>query len=136
MQNLSQIIATIKQEFTATLATITNETALESVRVAFLGRKGKIADLMEQLFDASIQRRSDELALGDSAPFTGSSDGARVRRESDQSRIVAVFFTHQLSQRDLPVGAHLGGSRVTHMRVMRPHDDSSGLGSTLPVQVG
>jgi phenylalanyl-tRNA synthetase alpha chain len=55
MQNLSQIIATIKQEFTATLATITNETALESVRVAFLGRKGKIADLMEQLKNLPVE---------------------------------------------------------------------------------
>lgn len=55
MKNLSQIIEAAKQEFTTTLSTITNETALESVRVTFLGRKGKVADLMEQLKSLPVE---------------------------------------------------------------------------------
>lgn len=57
MKNLSQIIETIKQEFTAILPTISNEPVLESVRVAFLGRKGKIADLMEQLKNLPVEEK-------------------------------------------------------------------------------
>lgn len=57
MQNLSQIIEAIRQEFTSALKAVSSETALESVRVAFLGRKGKIADLMEQLKNLPVEEK-------------------------------------------------------------------------------
>jgi phenylalanyl-tRNA synthetase alpha chain len=57
MKNLSQIIETVKQEFTTTLASINNETSLESARIAFLGRKGKVAELMEQLKSLSVEEK-------------------------------------------------------------------------------
>lgn len=55
MKSLSQELEIIKQEFTTALATIINESSLESVRIAFLGRKGKIAALMEQLKNLSVE---------------------------------------------------------------------------------
>lgn len=55
MKNLLQALDTIKQEFTATLSTITTQAHLEAVRVAFLGRKGKIVDLMEQLKNLPVE---------------------------------------------------------------------------------
>jgi alpha,alpha-trehalase len=70
------------------------------------------ARLMEQFFDASVQRRPDELALSDSAPFTGRGHCTRIRRESDQTRIVTVALTYQLPQGDLAIGADFGGSRT------------------------
>jgi phenylalanyl-tRNA synthetase alpha chain len=57
MKSLSQEIDIIKKELTAAIATITNENSLESVRVAFLGRKGKIADLMEQLKTLPVEEK-------------------------------------------------------------------------------
>jgi phenylalanyl-tRNA synthetase alpha chain len=57
MKSLSHTLDTIKKEFAAALATATNETSLESVRVAFLGRKGKIADLMEQLKNLPVEEK-------------------------------------------------------------------------------
>jgi phenylalanyl-tRNA synthetase alpha chain len=57
MKSLSQELDIIKQELASAIKTITNETALESVRVAFLGRKGKIADLMEQLKNLPIEEK-------------------------------------------------------------------------------
>jgi phenylalanyl-tRNA synthetase alpha chain len=49
MKLLSQQLDLIKKEFATALSTITDDVSLESVRIAFLGRKGKIVDLMEQL---------------------------------------------------------------------------------------
>lgn len=57
MKNLSQEIEIIKKELTTAIASITNETNLEAVRVAFLGRKGKIADLMEQLKNMPVEEK-------------------------------------------------------------------------------
>jgi len=57
MKNLSQELDIIKNEFDDVLKTITTETSLESVRVTFLGRKGKIADLMEQLKNLSVEEK-------------------------------------------------------------------------------
>ncbi len=57
MKSLSQEIDVIKKELTTAIATITNENSLESVRVAFLGRKGKIADLMEQLKTLPVEEK-------------------------------------------------------------------------------
>jgi len=55
MKNLSQELEIIKQELTTALAAARDENSLESIRVAFLGRKGKIADLMEQLKNLSLE---------------------------------------------------------------------------------
>lgn len=57
MKNLSQALDSVKQELAIALQTITNETVLESVRITFLGRKGKVAQLMEQLKDLSIEEK-------------------------------------------------------------------------------
>lgn len=57
MQSLSQNIEIIKTELATALITVTNEASLESVRVTFLGRKGKIVDLMEQLKNLSVEEK-------------------------------------------------------------------------------
>src|SRR4029079_205824 len=57
MKSLSQSIDITKQELISALTAITDENTLESVRVAFLGRKGKIADFMEQLKTLSIEEK-------------------------------------------------------------------------------
>jgi phenylalanyl-tRNA synthetase alpha chain len=57
MKNLSQELEIIKKELTTALASARDENSLESVRVAFLGRKGKIADLMEQLKNLPIEEK-------------------------------------------------------------------------------
>jgi phenylalanyl-tRNA synthetase alpha chain len=57
MKSLSHTLDIIKEECTAAIKTVTNEASLESVRVAFLGRKGKIADLMEQLKNLPVEEK-------------------------------------------------------------------------------
>jgi phenylalanyl-tRNA synthetase alpha chain len=57
MKSLLQELDIIKKELIAAIATITNENSLESVRVAFLGRKGKIANLMEQLKSLPVEEK-------------------------------------------------------------------------------
>lgn len=57
MKSLSQELDIIKKELNAAIAAITHETSLESVRVAFLGRKGRIADLMEQLKNLPVEEK-------------------------------------------------------------------------------
>lgn len=57
MKNLSQIIESTRQEFTTAIQSVSSETTLESVRVRFLGRKGKIADLMEQLKSLPVEEK-------------------------------------------------------------------------------
>jgi phenylalanyl-tRNA synthetase alpha chain len=57
MKSLSQELEIIKKELAEAITAATNENALESVRIAFLGRKGKIADLMEQLKNLPIEEK-------------------------------------------------------------------------------
>jgi phenylalanyl-tRNA synthetase alpha chain len=57
MKSLSQQLDLIKQEFATALSAIADKTALESARIAFLGRKGKIADLMEQLKNLPVEEK-------------------------------------------------------------------------------
>jgi phenylalanyl-tRNA synthetase alpha chain len=57
MKNLSQEINLVKQEFIAALATVAHQAALESLRVSFLGRKGKVAMLMEHLKDLPVEEK-------------------------------------------------------------------------------
>ena len=49
MKTLSHKIDTVKEEFDVALKTITNENSLEAIHITFLGRKGIIANLMEEL---------------------------------------------------------------------------------------
>lgn len=57
MKNLSEQLNIITQEFNAALKTIANESNLESIRVEFLGRKGKVAELMEQLKNLPVEEK-------------------------------------------------------------------------------
>lgn len=57
MKSLPQALEIITQEFADAIKTISTLTILESVRVAFLGRKGKIADLMEQLKSLPVEEK-------------------------------------------------------------------------------
>lgn len=57
MKSLSQEIEITKQELVAALASITNEAHLESIRITFLGRKGKITDLMDQLKNLPVEEK-------------------------------------------------------------------------------
>jgi phenylalanyl-tRNA synthetase alpha chain len=57
MKSLSQALEIITQELATTIQTISTLTHLESIRVAFLGRKGKIADLMEQLKNLPVEEK-------------------------------------------------------------------------------
>ncbi len=57
MKSLPQALEIITQEFADAIKTISTLTILESIRVAFLGRKGKIADLMEQLKSLPVEEK-------------------------------------------------------------------------------
>jgi len=57
MKSLSQALEIIAQEFADAIKTISTISTLESTRVAFLGRKGKIVDLMEQLKSLPIEEK-------------------------------------------------------------------------------
>lgn len=57
MKNTLQIIENLKQELITALASASNEKALELVHIAFLGRKGRIATLMEQLKTLPIEEK-------------------------------------------------------------------------------
>ncbi|HSC25487.1 MAG TPA: phenylalanine--tRNA ligase subunit alpha [Candidatus Babeliales bacterium] len=57
MKDISQKIETIKQELIAALAVAIDENFLEGIRITFLGRKGKIASLMEQLKQVALEEK-------------------------------------------------------------------------------
>jgi len=57
MKNISQELDTIKAELIYTITSASNEPSLEAIRIAFLGRKGKIAHLMEQLKNLSLEEK-------------------------------------------------------------------------------
>jgi len=57
MKILSQELDIIKKELITAIADITHEESLESVRITFLGRKGKIANLMEQLKNLPVEEK-------------------------------------------------------------------------------
>ena len=91
---------------------------------------------MEQFFDASVHRRSDELRSAipphSLAAVTVPEYVVNpIKRESSPSAL-----TYQLPERDLAIGAHVSGSRVADVRVVCPNNDSSGLRSAVPVQMG
>ena len=57
MKSLSQELEIIAQEYADAIKTISTLPSLESVRITFLGRKGKVADLMEQLKPLSVEEK-------------------------------------------------------------------------------
>ena len=57
MKSLSQNLEIITQEFADIIKTISTQAHLESVRIAFLGRKGKVTDLMDQLKHLSVDEK-------------------------------------------------------------------------------
>jgi phenylalanyl-tRNA synthetase alpha chain len=57
MKNLSENLQSIQNEFTAALAKARDENAVEAIRITFLGRKGKIVDLMEQLKCLALEEK-------------------------------------------------------------------------------
>lgn len=82
-----------------------------------------LSDLMEELFDAAGQRRTDVFAFRGPAPVARSCDGSAVRREPDRYRVVGMRLTEELTDVDLTLGAELGGSRISDVGVVRPHHD-------------
>ncbi len=57
MTPLSQQIDVVKKEIQAAIQAVKNEHMLEQIRIDFLGRKGKIADLMHQLKQLSVEEK-------------------------------------------------------------------------------
>jgi len=57
MKSLSQTLDIIKKELVTALASASDEKTVESIQIAFLGRKGRIAALMEQLKDLSLEEK-------------------------------------------------------------------------------
>src|SRR5438105_425529 len=53
-------------------------------------------------------------------PITGCSNGTRVGAEADQSRIVVVAFSDELTDVEFAFATHRGSSRITDMGVMFP----------------
>lgn len=50
-------LQTLKQEFLARLASVSNEAELDALKIEFLGRKGKIADIMAILKNLSLEEK-------------------------------------------------------------------------------
>ena len=54
MKNLEQNITIFEKELKTAIESATSQDELERVRVAFLGRKGKVTKLMSQMKNLSI----------------------------------------------------------------------------------
>jgi len=57
---MKERIEQLKIEFSAALAAATTEDALEALRVAYLGKKGQIADLMKNLRDVADKKSAGQ----------------------------------------------------------------------------
>jgi phenylalanyl-tRNA synthetase alpha chain len=57
MNDIDSIISALHTAFTEALARTHNQVTLEAVRVEFLGRTGKVADLMAQFKDFSLEQK-------------------------------------------------------------------------------
>lgn len=57
MKNFNQIIEQLKQEYQQQLKSVTQEADLEVIRTAFLGRKGKLAELTDNLKQLSLEEK-------------------------------------------------------------------------------
>ena len=63
MKSLAQEIDIVQKELVTAITTSANETSLEAIRVEFLGRKGKIANLMEQLKNSNVIHKSNLMPM-------------------------------------------------------------------------
>ena len=88
---------------------------------------------VEERLIAVGQRRAHPLALDRPAPIRGGGDAAGVGGEADVDRVVAVALAHELADVQFAAVGHLGGARVAHVRVVRPHDHPGG--AAVAVQV-
>ena len=59
MEPFNQALETVEKEYRAALAAATTSDALETVRIAFLGRNGRIAHLMEQFRALSTEQKRE-----------------------------------------------------------------------------
>ena len=59
MENLKAHIQTVSSEFLSALAKASNEKELEDVRIAFLGRSGRMAELMSALKTLSVEEKRE-----------------------------------------------------------------------------
>src|SRR5256714_9334751 len=55
---------------------------------------------------------------------------ARIGREADQARVIAVALAHELADIPFPAMTHLGGAGIAQMRVVLPYND---LASAIPL---
>jgi phenylalanyl-tRNA synthetase alpha chain len=73
MKSISQQLEFVKQEFTNALKSITLATDIEAVRIAFLGRKGTIATLMEQLAQKNALEKNFDVSAYKYSKLKGTS---------------------------------------------------------------
>ncbi len=59
MQSLDQQIKDLKKNFLSQLDKADSQDALEEIRITYLGRKGKIADLMDQLKNLPLEEKKE-----------------------------------------------------------------------------
>src|SRR5690606_28976195 len=78
------------------------------------------AGFVQQLFIAAAQAWPHSLALGRCIPVRGGGDGAGIGREADQTAVVAIAATGELTDVVLAALAHLGGGRIADVRVVLP----------------
>lgn len=86
MAHLKDQINQIKEQYSNALTTVTNDKELEDVRIAFLGRSGHIATIMEQLKTLSLEEKKEfGPALNELKQFVQSSYNERKQELIDQT---------------------------------------------------
>src|SRR5436853_7091492 len=83
-----------------------------------------LPDFVEERFNTSSQPRPHQPTLNDLIPVAGRAHRATIRRETNETRIVAVSLAHELSDIDLPSATHLRRARIAQVGVVCPHDKS------------
>src|SRR5947209_13806128 len=78
---------------------------------------------MEQVFIASLKRRTHSLAFCGPAPFRGGSNFTRISSEAKKEDLSAKSFSCQLAQINFAVLRHFGGPGISEMRIVGPHYD-------------
>lgn len=81
-----------------------------------------VAHLMQQALHAARQAVAHPLALGEPVPVGRGGDLAGVRGHPDEHDIVAVPLPAELTHVVLATCRHLGGTRITEVGVVGPHD--------------
>src|SRR5947199_10379544 len=73
------------------------------------------------------------LAFQGSTPIGSGCDGTGVCTKTNQHGFAAMAFAHELTDVEFTLAPHGRCARLTHMRVVRPHNDLPA--STLSIQV-